>query len=158
MRSRRRKRSRRLELGARHRGRYRVPVITRVFTTLTGTVRLRFVKVVSWKRTPIPGKITGDRRGKAGAAMVSPRLPRTRVLASLRAFRSSTAITDAAPMGTAAISTSSSEALERGRKSCKVQLREAGLGAEERRSFSRARSAARNRYVCKSGETAASRR
>jgi len=79
--------------------------------------------------------------------MVSPMLPANApVLASL-ALPVEYAITDAARWGTAAMLDKLERALERGLKL--VQLREPGLGAEERRMFCEEAIARAHRYGCK---------
>jgi 8-oxo-dGTP diphosphatase len=123
------------------------PWITRVFTYPHGTVRLRFFKVVSWKNEPHPREEQAIVWQSLGAAMVSPMLPANApVLASL-ALPVEYAITDAARWGTAAMLDKLESALERGLKL--VQLREPGLGAEERRIFCDNAIGRARRYGCK---------
>ena len=123
------------------------PWITRVFTYPHGTVRLRFFRVVSWKNEPHPREDQAIAWQRLGAAMVSPMLPANApVLASL-ALPVEYAITDAARWGTAAMLDKLERALERGLKL--VQLREPGLGAEERRVFCESAIERAHRYGCK---------
>ena len=123
------------------------PWITRVFTYPHGTVRLRFFKVVAWKNEPHPREEQAIAWQRLGAAMVSPMLPANApVLASL-ALAAEYAITDAARWGTAAMLDKLERALERGLKL--VQLREPGLGAEERRIFCDNAIGRARRYGCK---------
>ena len=123
------------------------PWITRVFTYPHGTVRLRFFRVVSWKSEPHPREGQAIAWQRLGAAMVSPMLPANApVLASL-ALPVEYAITDAARWGAAAMLDKLERALERGLKL--VQLREPGLGAEERRIFCEHAIGRAHRYGCK---------
>jgi 8-oxo-dGTP diphosphatase len=123
------------------------PWITRVFTYPHGTVRLRFFRVVSWKNEPHPREDQAIAWQRLGAAMVSPMLPANApVLASL-ALPVEYAITDAARWGTAAMLDKLERGLERGLKL--VQLREPGLGAEERRIFCEKAIGRAHRYGCK---------
>ena len=123
------------------------PWITRVFTYPHGTVRLRFFRVVSWKNQPHPREEQAIAWQRLGAAMVSPMLPANApVLASL-ALPAEYAITDAARWGTSAMLDKLERALERGVKL--VQLREPGLGAEERRIFCEHAIGRAHRHGCK---------
>jgi len=123
------------------------PWITRVFTYPHGTVRLRFFRVVSWKNEPHPREDQAIAWQRLGAAMVSPMLPANApVLASL-ALPVEYAITDAVRWGTAAMLDRLERGLERGLKL--VQLREPGLGAEERRIFCEKAIGRAHRYGCK---------
>jgi 8-oxo-dGTP diphosphatase len=123
------------------------PWITRVFTYPHGTVRLRFFRVVSWKNEPHPREDQAIAWQRHGAAMVSPMLPANApVLASL-ALPVAYAITDAARWGSAAMLDKLERGLERGLKL--VQLREPGLGAEERRTFCENAIGRAHRYGCK---------
>jgi 8-oxo-dGTP diphosphatase len=123
------------------------PWITRVFTYPHGTVRLRFFRVVSWKNEPHPREDQAIAWQRPGAATVSPMLPANApVLASL-ALPVEYAITDAARWGAAAMLDKLERGLERGLKL--VQLREPGLGAEERRVFSENAIGRAHRYDCK---------
>jgi 8-oxo-dGTP diphosphatase len=54
------------------------PWITRVFSYPHGTVRLWFFRVVSWKGEPHPREEQAIAWQRAGDAMLSPMLPRTR--------------------------------------------------------------------------------
>jgi 8-oxo-dGTP diphosphatase len=123
------------------------PWITRVFTYPHGTVRLRFFRVVSWRNEPHPREDQAIAWQRLGAAMVSPMLPANApVLASL-AFPVEYAITDAARWGTAAMLDKLERALEHGLKL--VQLREPGLGADERRVFCENAIGRAHRFGCK---------
>jgi 8-oxo-dGTP diphosphatase len=123
------------------------PWITRVFTYPHGTVRLRFFRVVSWKNEPHPREDQAIAWQRLGAAMAAPMLPANApVLASL-ALPVEYAITDAARWGTAAMLDQLERGLERGLKL--VQLREPGLGAEERRIFCESAIERAHRYGCK---------
>jgi 8-oxo-dGTP diphosphatase len=123
------------------------PWITRVFTYPHATVCLRFFRVVSWKKEPHPREDQAIAWQRLGAGMVSPMLPaNTPVLASL-GLPVEYAITDAARWGAAAMLDKLERALERGLKL--VQLREPGLGAEERRIFCENAIARAHRYGCK---------
>src|SRR5262245_37639439 len=123
------------------------PWITRVFTYPHGTVRLWFFRVVSWKGEPHPREEQAIAWQRLGAAMVTPMLPANApVLASL-ALPVEYAITDAARWGPAAMLDKLDRALERGLKL--VQLREPGLGDEERRIFCDAAIGRAHRYGCK---------
>jgi 8-oxo-dGTP diphosphatase len=123
------------------------PWLTRVFTYPHGTVRLHFFRVTEWRGEPHPKENQAIAWQRPGAATVSPMLPANApVLASL-ALPVEYAITDAARWGGAAMLDRLERALERGLKL--VQLREPGLGAEERRIFCEAAIGRARRYGCK---------
>lgn len=123
------------------------PWITRVFTYPHGTVRLNFFRVTRWRGEPHPREDQAIAWQRPGAAMVAPMLPANApVLASL-ALPPEYAITDAARWGTGAMLDRLERALERGLKL--VQLREPGLGAEERRIFCENAIGRAHRYGCK---------
>ena len=123
------------------------PWITRVFTYPHGTVRLWFFRVVSWNGEPHPREQQAIAWQRAGAATVAPMLPANApVLASLT-LPGEYAVTDAAGRGTAAMLEALERALEHGLKL--VQLREPGLGDEERRIFCDAAIGRAHRQGCK---------
>ena len=123
------------------------PWMTRVFTYPHGTVRLNFFRVVGWRGEPHPKEEQAIAWQKAGAATVAPMLPANApVLASL-ALPVEYATTDAARWGIAAMLDKLERALERGLKL--VQLREPGLGTEERRIFCQNAIGRAHRYGCK---------
>ena len=109
------------------------PWITRVFTYPHATVRLNFFRVTRWQGLPHPKEDQAIAWQQLGGSMASPMLPANApVLASL-ALPVEYAITDAAKYGTAAMLDKLARRLEQGLKL--VQVREPGLGAEERRAF-----------------------
>ena len=123
------------------------PWITRVFTYPHGTVRLNFFRVTRWRGEPHPKEEQAIAWQEPGAATLAPMLPANApVLASL-ALSAEYAITDAARWGAAAMLDMLERALERGLKL--VQLREPGLGDEERRIFCDQAIERAHRYGCK---------
>jgi 8-oxo-dGTP diphosphatase len=123
------------------------PWLTRVFTYPHATVRLQFYRVVHWKNEPQPREDQAIAWQTLAATMASPMLPANApVLASL-ALPHEYAITDAARWGTAAMLDMLERRLEQGLKL--VQLREPGLGDEERRLFCEVAIGRARRYGCK---------
>jgi 8-oxo-dGTP diphosphatase len=123
------------------------PWITRVFTYPHGTVRLWFFRVVSWKGEPHPREEQAIAWQRPGAATVAPMLPANApVLASLT-FPVEYAVTDAARWGTDAMLGKLQRRLEEGLRL--VQLREPGLGDEQRRIFCDAAIGRAHRYGCR---------
>ncbi|HEY1288098.1 MAG TPA: Nudix family hydrolase [Burkholderiales bacterium] len=123
------------------------PWITRVFTYPHGTVRLNFFRVVRWRGEPHPKEGQAIAWQSAGAATAAPMLPANApVLASL-ALPVEYAVTDAARWGTDAMLDKLQRRLEQGLKL--VQLREPGLGDEERRMFCDAAIGRAHRCGCK---------
>ena len=123
------------------------PWITRVFTYPHGTVRLRFFRVVSWRNEPHPREDQAIAWQRLGLAMVSPMLPANAPVLSSLALPVEYAVTDAVRWGIAAMLDKLEWGLERGLKL--VQLREPGLGAEERQIFCESAIERAHRYGCK---------
>src|SRR3954471_1387695 len=123
------------------------PWITRVFSYPHGTVRLNFFRVTRWAGEPHSRENQAIAWQRLGADMVSPILPANApVLASL-ALPVEYAITDAARWGSAAMLDKLERGLERGVQL--LQLREPGLGLEERRAFCENAMRRAHRYGCK---------
>jgi 8-oxo-dGTP diphosphatase len=123
------------------------PWITRVFTYPHATVRLNFFRVVAWRGDPQPREDQAIAWQTVLGSRVAPMLPaNTPVLASL-ALPHEYAITDAVRWGTATMLDKLERRLEQGLKL--VQLREPGLGEEERKIFCELAIARARRYGCK---------
>jgi 8-oxo-dGTP diphosphatase len=109
------------------------PWITRVFSYPHATVRLKFYRVVQWKKEPQPRENQALVWQRLDAPMAHPMLPANApVLASL-ALPPEYAITDAARLGIPKMLRLLEERLERGLKL--VQVREPQLSVEQRTLF-----------------------
>lgn len=123
------------------------PWITRVYTYPHGTVRLKFFRVFDWRNDPHPREDQAIAWQACGAPMAAPMLPANApVLASL-ALPVEYAVTDAARYGIAAMLSRLGQRLEQGLKL--VQVREPGLGSEERDLFTSQVIELAHRHGCK---------
>lgn len=123
------------------------PWITRVFTYPHGTVRLNFLRVREWQGEPHPREEQALAWQAAGAPSVSPMLPANApVLASL-ALPVEYAVTDATTRGIPNMLSALEARLRSGLKL--LQVREPGLTAPERESFTREVITLAHRHGCK---------
>lgn len=123
------------------------PWITREFSYAHAQVRLNFFRVVSWDSEPYPREGQALAWQRMEAPMVQPMLPANApVLASL-ALPQQYAISQAAALGVAEMLRRLEERLEAGLRL--LQIRETGLGEEDRGLFTRQAIALAHRYGCK---------
>jgi 8-oxo-dGTP diphosphatase len=123
------------------------PWITRLFTYPHGTVRLNFLRVHDWKGEPYPREEQAIAWQAPGTPSVSPMLPANApVLASL-ALPVEYAVTDAATLGIRNMLALLDARLQSGLKL--LQVREPGLTAKERDSFTRETIALAHRHGCR---------
>ncbi|HZQ73739.1 MAG TPA: Nudix family hydrolase [Burkholderiales bacterium] len=123
------------------------PWITRVFTYPHATVRLNFFRVLEWRGEPRALEDQAIAWQRPDAAVADPMLPANApVLASL-ALPREYAITSAGAFGTAKMLALLEERLKKGLGI--VQVREPGLGEEERKRFTAQVIGLAHRYGCK---------
>jgi 8-oxo-dGTP diphosphatase len=123
------------------------PWITRVFTYPHGTVRLNFFRVHEWKGEPHPREEQAIAWQAADTPSASPMLPANApVLASL-ALPVEYAVTDATTRGIPNMLRVLEARLQSGLKL--LQVREPGLAAQERDSFTRQAIGLAHRHGCK---------
>jgi 8-oxo-dGTP diphosphatase len=123
------------------------PWITRVYTYPHATVRLRFYKVLAWKNEPHPREDQAIAWQEPGSTMAAPMLPANAPIVAALALPVEYAITDAGRLGTALMLDRLERRLEEGLRL--VQLREPGLGEEERRIFCDNAIGRARRYGCR---------
>jgi 8-oxo-dGTP diphosphatase len=123
------------------------PWITRVFTYPHGTVRLNFRRIRAWKGDPHPREDQAIAWQRSGEPLRSPMLPANApVLASL-ALPAEYAITDAARLGVPRMLALAERRMAAGLRM--LQVREPGLDAAARDSFTRRVLELGRRYGCK---------
>ena len=123
------------------------PWITRVFTYPHATVRLRFFRVVKWKNDPHPREEQAIAWQRLDREMAAPMLPANAPILASLALPTEYAITDTSKRGTAGMLEALERRLQQGLKL--VQVREPGLDAEERRSFTEQALVRARRHGCK---------
>ncbi|HKQ26952.1 MAG TPA: NUDIX domain-containing protein, partial [Burkholderiales bacterium] len=123
------------------------PWITRVFTYPHATVRLNFFRVTRWVGEPHPREEQAIAWQAPGHTMASPMLPANAPVIASLALPWEYAITDATSYGTAVMLDKLERRLAQGLKL--VQLREPGLGAEDRKLFCHHALGRARRYGCK---------